>query len=347
MNIRISFYELLTTYRYLSPQGFPQQGVPSKPVDFALEPWLQHGVDLGIKSLRFFADLPYFWNPTMQRPKFQQDWSELLYNQKGISSWDFGGPINPGFQSRIDTLVKVGRKNNLDYLICAATQGPDYGCPFFYEMGYPTSDDYYDRANFPNFVASGAWGRLQTYYRDLWGLLDPYPNRFVYAESYNEGDPGMEELAENRPRKKKFQLDMPFPIPPEVKVNALRNIGVKRFCFHQVFTPLDAASMVTQAKQFGIAASEIELSTDGATPWRNPDGTYKFTFPNHNGHYKVKPYWNANKVNKAGVIDAHVAIRDKAAQLGVASVDFQSVLKWNQEPAWTTDADDWVRAILA
>ena len=355
MKVSISYFELLTTFRYLQPQGFPAKGVKSKLVNFDLASWLAVAADLGVKRMRFFADLPYFWNPTTQRPKWDEKNSNLLYLRSpgGPNKWVWG-EISPGFRSRIDDLVRIGRKNQIEYMICGATQGPDYDCPFFSAMGYPDSKAYYDRANFPEYVASGAFARLKQYYSDLWGLLSPYPARFKYAECYNEGDPGMEELKEFKPHKQALSLDMPFPIPPTVNINALRNLGVKRFVFHSVFTPADATSMVMQAKQFGIAGSEIELSTDGATPWRNPNGSYRFTFMERGGHYKVKPYWNHDepgrysaKVNKAGVIDAHKAIRDKVADLGVAVMDFQHVLKWSQDPSWTNDAKDWVTALLS
>jgi diadenosine tetraphosphatase ApaH/serine/threonine PP2A family protein phosphatase len=336
--IAISLYEALDTDKYVGVAG---------PATFSFTDYLLTGAELGIKAMRAFADLNYFWDSSKGKPVFKPENAILPYNYKvAEKTYDYDGPINPSWWARIDQMVKVGRANRMQFLVCGATQGPDYGSPFFSSMGYPKSDDYYDRANFPNFVASGAWGRLCKYWTDIKGELDPYTARFKVYEAYNEGDPGMEELKQARPKHQMFQLDMPRPIPAGVKVNALRSLGVKRFAFHGVYTPKDLDAIVADCATFGIKKEEISAETDGATPWYLGDGKYKYTTESHQAHYKDRINWNKSAANKKAVIDAHVLIAERAKQLGIAWMGFQSVLKWSQLLVWTPDAKEWATAIL-
>lgn len=349
--VSVSLYESLTTGKYRNRDtGLIEI--------FDFPGYVDRLKSYKIRRTRWFADLNWFWFRT--RPVFNPNFAVLPYKYIPANrTWDYNGPLNPEFTARLEYARKAGTKApTLNYMICCATQGPDYGSPFFCDkmriqgidytgMGYPDSKALYDRADFPEYQASGAWGRLQKYYSDLYGFMKSWPARFKQFEVYNEGDPGMDELGKLRPPGyAEFTFDMPRPIPPGTKINALRRIGIERFSFHNVFTPQDVDDIVMDCANFGIDRNEIEVSTDGATPWRLPNGTYKYTFTNSQGQYKDRINWNASLANKVGVIDAHCEIRDRAEMRGVSVVDFQSVLKWSQYLVFTPDADEWYTALI-
>lgn len=339
--ISISLYEALGTLRYTGVNGA---------ATFDYDSFLSTAADLGIRCMKLFCDLNYFWDSSTNSAVFVPQNAVLPYKYlPAKKTWDFNGQLNQDWEDRIQTMIQVGQQKKVQYVLCLATQGPDYGSSFFTKMGYGNdSKNYYDRANFQEFINNGAWGRFQKYHSDIYGYTESFSQRFQAYEAYNEGDPGVEELQACRPAQNKvYQFCMPRPIPPNTKINVLRNVcRIDRFAFHGVFTPQDVVDIVADCAKFGIQKNEIWISTDGATPWYLGNGKYKYTTASHQAHYKDRINWNKNPTNKQGVIDAHKFIRDKAVQLGVAVADFQSVLKWSQNLTWTPDAKQWATAIL-
>jgi hypothetical protein len=183
MLLSISLYHGLTTLKHFLKDG-------SK-VSFGNSGYLEYlGSVVGIGRTRIFAEHPWFWRPDLQpqKPVFNHNLVVLPYARMatgvelaaptdadadlaptGAINYDWD-TMDTRFVQRIGEASQIARKWKFEILLTFVTGTQPYGVPFWPKMGYPQPADDYTRADFPEFQASGAWGRFQNYFADLAGL---------------------------------------------------------------------------------------------------------------------------------------------------------------------------------
>lgn len=335
MKVRVSFYHGLTTGRFVNPSGVAQE--------FDYVGYISKLADSGIKSTRQFADLPWFWRPELDKAIFRPDFAVMPVTYQPIwKTWNWTEP-NPVFLERMRLAGKIMKPAEMDMMLCGATQGPAYGCTYFTKMGYPSFKDYYLTAD--NSKLGPAWERFQFHYETIAASTKLWPLRYMDFEAYNEredaGGSVIDELkgikaalirgGRNNMRHvmncKNFYLLSKMPDYNAANlaswIKTQRNFGIRKWTQHNVFTVEGMRKMAAVANSVGVSTSELEFSTDGASPG------FGYTEDNSQGHYKARAGWNSTPTKRAKVIAAHVALAKEAGRMGAYAFDTQDLIKWS------------------
>jgi hypothetical protein len=346
--LSISFYHGLTTEKFVNPAG---QLVP-----FDYEGYVQTLGKAGVKRTRVFADLPWYWRFDGGRngvPVFNGRLVDLPYLYlPGAKTWDFRS-TNPDFAQRIRDGGAIAKTYGMDILLCFATKGPNFDCPYFSEMGYPNRDAYYLNADHSTYRNSGAWTRFLNHFKAIAKMTKGNPRQYRYFEPYNEHDSldAKEELTAIRNAvathrdSYRLQFNVPNPLYPVSGFSStnqylswLRALlhknaaGVKihRLSFHGIFTADGVKRLAALLRGAGISPASCEISTDAATPWKG-----RFTENSRQGQYQARRHWTQNSTTIQAVITAHKEIVIAAKREGFAVCDLQDPIKWTGDLDYT------------
>lgn len=328
--LSVSNYHALTTERFLKPQ----ENIATL---FDQVDYVKILFSRGIKRTRIFGELPWTRIGDTPRP----DWAVMPYVRTPIG-WDFNQP-NQVWIDRLEAIAREAKKPgvNAQIMLCAMSQGPTYGWPFFIKMGYGSEHrNYYERADFPQFAP--AYARLKNYWGLIHQVTKKFPARFPILEPYNEhsSNSWLDELNafENATHGRPLQLNVPNPLylqsaEVDVKMKLYTRLldglagftSGARLSFHGIYTDNGVNRLAQMLRLYGIPVGKCTISTDGATPWEG-----RYTEDYHPGHYLQRINCNKTAANRQAVFVGHRKIVIVGFDEGFAEVDVQDLGKWLQ-----------------